>query len=683
MQAATSPSKPEPKIEKIYSYTNDKGEPAFEVVRFTPKAFRVRYKGKDGQFVWKKPAKIFPYRLAELLKAKHEEPVFFVEGEKDADTLASKGFIATTNPFGQGEGKFLREWLPFFERRVVICIPDKDKVGEAHARRVADLLRPIALAVAVVSLDLPEGKKDVTDWMSINGNGKERLLNAAIHALQSQRPPAAGSQNHKEEETSRGEAWEGPSQAQEQAEEEAKDSHEPKIPFRPFPLHVLPKIVREYVEAAAKALRVDPTYIAVPSLVSAGGLIGNSRAIRLKKTWIEPAVFWATLIAESSTGKSPAQFQAILPLTALQEELYENNACEEKTWRIEMEDWKADKKSAMREPPVKPVPERLIVSDITIEKLADVLHRNTRGVTLVRDELSGWFASFGRYKSGAAASGDLPLWLETFRAGTLMIDRKTGDRPSLYIRRGAVSVLGTIQPRILSRSFSTEFFDCGLASRILLAMPPKRKKEWTEEVIPDGIEKDYCGLFQAVFRETEQERTGNKEWPRVLDFNDAGKRAWVDFYGAWADRQCESEGERGYAMSKLEGYCARFCLLFCVLDYYSDETRNQDVNAGHVKRARELVEWFAHEADRVYSMIQSPAAQADEERLLDFVASIGGEITPRRLLRSNPGKYKTAEKCRVMLDSLTLKGLGDWVFKPCANSGSGRPTRVFVLSEGM
>ena len=43
------------------------------------------------------------YRLPDLLNAPPERPVFVVEGEKDVETLASLGLIATTNAMGAGK----------------------------------------------------------------------------------------------------------------------------------------------------------------------------------------------------------------------------------------------------------------------------------------------------------------------------------------------------------------------------------------------------------------------------------------------------------------------------------------------------------------------------------------------------------------------------------------------------
>jgi hypothetical protein len=72
-----------------------------------------------------------------------------------------------------------------------------------------------------------------------------------------------------------------------------------------FPNHLLPWPVREYVEQASGALGCDPAYVAVPMLAALASAIGNTRRIRLKPSWTEPAVIWAVVVGDSGTSKAP------------------------------------------------------------------------------------------------------------------------------------------------------------------------------------------------------------------------------------------------------------------------------------------------------------------------------------------------------------------------------------------
>jgi putative DNA primase/helicase len=98
------------------------------------------------------------YRLQEILDA---QIVFVTEGEKDAETLRSWGFIATTNAGGARAA-----WLPEFSEslrgREVIIVPDNDQPGLERAAVIARAL--LGIAARIIIFDLPAGIKDITAW---------------------------------------------------------------------------------------------------------------------------------------------------------------------------------------------------------------------------------------------------------------------------------------------------------------------------------------------------------------------------------------------------------------------------------------------------------------------------------------------------------------------------------------
>lgn len=129
-----------------------------------------------------------PYRLPELLASMDD--VFVVEGEKDAERLAALGLIATTNH--QGAASTDRTWprfIEYFRGRNVVVIPDNDAGGRKHARRVAELLRPVASSVKVLELPGLGAKGDASDWLDAGGTAAE--LRALAEAAPLWEPEAA------------------------------------------------------------------------------------------------------------------------------------------------------------------------------------------------------------------------------------------------------------------------------------------------------------------------------------------------------------------------------------------------------------------------------------------------------------------------------------------------------------
>jgi len=119
-----------------------------------------------------------PYRLPELLAAPIGTTIYIVEGEKCAEALARRNFIATTNSEGAARGgkdDAGKKWTPelnaYFKGYNVVLIGDNDAAGRRHVRYVAKQLQGVAESIRVVDLaehwpsgNMPEGD-DVADFL--------------------------------------------------------------------------------------------------------------------------------------------------------------------------------------------------------------------------------------------------------------------------------------------------------------------------------------------------------------------------------------------------------------------------------------------------------------------------------------------------------------------------------------
>jgi hypothetical protein len=163
-------------------------------------------------------------------------------------------------------------------------------------------------------------------------------------------------------------------------------------PYRPFPIEALPARIGNYVRQSALAVGpgCDPAYVALHALAVAASLIGNSRTIRLKKDWEEPAVVWAAVIGESGMQKSPAHNLATKYLFRLHKQLEDDFKEATAEYKTELEKHEKEKREAGEDgpepgpPPDKPTQERVVTNDATIEKLAEILGDNPRGTLVLK-----------------------------------------------------------------------------------------------------------------------------------------------------------------------------------------------------------------------------------------------------------------------------------------------------------
>lgn len=170
------PAKKDPEkmeLDTTYDYVDADGELVMQVLRYRTekgKTFRQRVPDGRGGWSWSTSAlEVRPlYRLPEVLAAVDAgQPVWVVEGEKDADALVALGHAATCNPMGADNGtgsKWRPEhtaWLAGAKVRVVM---DNDTAGQVHAGYVAEQLRSAGAKVKLCRP--PDGHKDVADMVA-------------------------------------------------------------------------------------------------------------------------------------------------------------------------------------------------------------------------------------------------------------------------------------------------------------------------------------------------------------------------------------------------------------------------------------------------------------------------------------------------------------------------------------
>jgi DNA primase len=110
------------------------------------------------------------YQHADVLRAiATDQPVWIVEGEKDADNAAARGLVATTN--AQGSGSFPRELADVFTGATVNVVADRDSAGYKRAAQLHHMLGEVGATVTLYrpAVDVDKGVSPTTSrraWAS-------------------------------------------------------------------------------------------------------------------------------------------------------------------------------------------------------------------------------------------------------------------------------------------------------------------------------------------------------------------------------------------------------------------------------------------------------------------------------------------------------------------------------------
>ncbi|WP_375621891.1 DUF3987 domain-containing protein, partial [Bartonella sp. AA97HXZ] len=193
------------------------------------------------------------------------------------------------------------------------------------------------------------------------------------------------------------------------------------LPVEPFKIFLLPTPLINYVYDVADIQQSSIDFVAVSALCGLSAVIGNGVRVSPKQhaNWKIVPNLWGAIVGEPSTMKTDTMEAALAPLDVFQEEwhqewLKKKKQQETKDILIEL-DKREKKKQAYKA--LKDQDEeqalallsqslehkeseeddtlnkrRLIVNDVTVEKLGELLKENPRGLLLVRDELSGFLS---------------------------------------------------------------------------------------------------------------------------------------------------------------------------------------------------------------------------------------------------------------------------------------------------
>lgn len=270
------------------------------------------------------------------------------------------------------------------------------------------------------------------------------------------------------------------------------------------PIDLLPEWLQKTIKEHSESFRTPKELWAVAFLSGISTACGKKYKL-INGNYSNYAQLWIMIVGQSGTGKSEAFRVAFERIEQLDEMNYAK-------YQMDYQDWK--EAESTDEPPQWI---QNLIKDVTPEALFKALSYAENGLTLYRDELSGWFSDFGRY----ARSGEIGHYLSIFDNSNFSINRK-GDRPQL-ITRPFLNIFGTIQPGVLQDVLSKNNAETsGFAQRFLYLYPEFPIRQYSK-----GIQKiqptTYNQLIELIYRLNdtfETELTDEAEDVYAIFYND-------------------------------------------------------------------------------------------------------------------------------------------------------------------
>ncbi len=652
--------------------------------------------------------------LPGLLKAAPSDTVYIGEGEKVVAALLALGLCATTSSGGCSAAA-LSDWSTLEGFRRIIILPDNDPPGEKYAKEVVNQLAglPGSRQVRIARLPgLPEGG-DVVDWIQARCQGWDGLSSV----------PAECHDRLREElldvidECGTGPFVSNVSAVSEQAvSENSQDAEEWSEPsdlnsslpaVEQFRLDFLPVVLQGWVADIAERLQAPIEFAAAAALTICGALIGRQLGIRPARynDWTVIPNLLCCLIGPPSASKSPSLAQVRKPLDKLEAEAYADyadamsehkrqlavhearvKAAKKKLQEVVGDDeaFEGEVQLAARKIPEAPPPpacRRYRTTDVTTEKLVELLRDNPRGILILRDEIVGFLEAMNR----PGREGDRAFFCEAWNATGAFTQDRIG-RGTIRAETCCASVLGCATPGKMQSYVAEALADGdgadGFLQRFQLTLWPDVSETWQlVERWPDSAAREaaYEGIVKLTNIDSSHvgaECDNFGDGVPFLHFTHTAQALWDEWYSEHMNRVRRFKDEHPAFiahLAKMQKAVAAIALICHMLD------------AGHgpvtMEALKKAIAWFElleSHARRLYGAGASETVTAARRLWVKIrQGCLSDGFTARDVRRKCWSGLTADEVIKGALKELVLLGC----LRECVERTGGHPKAIYTVNQ--
>lgn len=375
--------------------------------------------------------------------------------------------------------------------------------------------------------------------------------------------------------------------------------------LRPQPpdidLSLWPSILATRAQEVSDSVGCDPLVPLWAGLAGVCGVIDARTRLELMPGFKVPPVLWMMTIGDPGDRKSPGSRPMLGVLKEIEAADRPRFAQDVLAWEAKEAAYSTAKKAFLEfsggseaalgsdqapivpPQPVKPVPVKITVSDITSQKLVRSAADRPRGLLCYLDEMNSW-----TYKMVNGSTGeDRSAWVVGYEAEAYEMDRVGAG--AIHCDNFAVSIYGNMQPQVLADNFDKLAQD-GLLQRFLPAVlrhGQTRLGEPTPDFLTHAAEWE--NILRLTFALPATTYRLSPEAYKVF-------RRFQEWYEdrMRSERLLKSSGEFVTAFGKIVGLAGRLMLVFHVIE----SPFNPVVDAALVKRVIRIVKDYVVPAYR-------------------------------------------------------------------------------------
>jgi hypothetical protein len=351
-------------------------------------------------------------------------------------------------------------------------------------------------------------------------------------------------------------------------------------------ISLFPEVLQRRAQEISDGVGCDPLVPLFAGLSAVCGAIDARTRLELKPGFLVPPVLWIMTIGDPADKKSPGSRPMFKVLREIEGEDRQRFAKELLTYETLDAQYQSAKKAFIEHAqsadallnntippnlppePQEPIPAKIIVQDITSQKLVRQAAKRPRGLLCYLDEMSSWVDKVCDKRSG----DDRSTWTVSYESETYEMDRVGAG--VIFCENFALSIFGNIQPQVFHQNVDALSKD-GLLQRFI---PVPLRHNYTRKGNPKPAfmtsESHYDQMIRSIYALPALNYTLTD--PAAQAFDDF--QTWYE--GAKKNERVVGTGNRFMtAFGKIEGLLGRIVLLWHVMhDSYNTRVSLETMN---------------------------------------------------------------------------------------------------------
>lgn len=431
----------------------------------------------------------------------------------------------------------------------------------------------------------------------------------------------------------------------------------------PFPLHVLPRWLRHFVEGLAAQIQVPPDMPGMLVLAAVATAMAKRVRVCPRLGWYEPVNVYVVACMESANRKSAVVKAIVDPImefeARIQETRKEERAAAENRRRLAEEELKAAQQEVRKAKPAEkaslearcdelakelarvrvPADFELISDDSTPEKVAQDLAAHGGRLAIISAEGNIFDIMGGLYND---SQPNINVFLKA-HAGDLLKVRRLGREPD-YAQSPALTMGVTVQPEVIRGLIAKPTFrGRGLLGRFLYTIPGSlvgRRQVGAPAMAPAVAATYKANMMRLLARgHAEGEMATDAE---VIGY-DAEAQDLLQRFERWLEPHLAAGAELGYMQDwagKLAGAVVRISGLLHVAERMDDEAPwGRTVSRDTAARAITLAAYLIEHAEATYDEMGSNAVLDGARIIVEWARRKDARAFSRRELQQALKRY--------------------------------------------